>query len=145
LADVISLRPGRMALADWRAIYRDAPVEIDPLYRADVEAGAAALRSILEKNGGCAETAAPGQDPEPCPDRTTSSTTNEPLPTAVSRLIVALKTAALARGALGVRWNSVEALAGRLSNGAAPPQTAGAPKPGHEQARPDPAASPAHG
>jgi histidine ammonia-lyase len=114
-----------MALADWRAIYRGSPVEIDPLYRADVEAGAATLRSVLEKHGGWAKTVAAGQDSEPCPDQSTFSTTTEPLPAAVSRLIVALKVAALARGALGVRWDIVKALAGRISNGAAPALPAG--------------------
>ncbi len=39
----VSLRPGAMRLADWRAIHAGAPAVLDPACRPDVEAGAAAM------------------------------------------------------------------------------------------------------
>ena len=35
----VVLRPGRTPLADWRAFYGGATVELDPVARVDVEAG----------------------------------------------------------------------------------------------------------
>ena len=46
----ILLRPGAMALADWRAIYFGAPVALDEGCRAAVEAGAATIDAILAKH-----------------------------------------------------------------------------------------------
>ena len=41
------LRPGRASLDDWRAIYRGTAATLDPISRADVEAGAAAAAAIF--------------------------------------------------------------------------------------------------
>ena len=43
----IELRPGVTPLADWRDIYRGAPLTLDPIARADVEAGRAAFTELL--------------------------------------------------------------------------------------------------
>jgi histidine ammonia-lyase len=113
----IMLRPGFATLAEWRAIYRGAPVALDPVSRPDVEAGAVALAAILERGGPAATESdhAPAEPVSP----------GDILPPAVARLIVALKAATLARGLLGVRWELVGALTARLTNGAAPALPAG--------------------
>lgn len=112
----IVLRPGRATLADWRAIYRGAPVSLDPVARADVEAGAAALQQILA-----------GTDPHPplvfSGGRSVVETlhkANEPLPSALVRLLFALKLASLAQGISGVRWKLIERLADHLSDNLLP-------------------------
>ena len=46
----IELRPGVTPLADWRDVYRGAPLTLDPIARADVEAGRAALAEVLSGN-----------------------------------------------------------------------------------------------
>ena len=49
VTETVELRPGLTPLADWRAIYRGAAVTLDPIARADVEAGRAALAAILSQ------------------------------------------------------------------------------------------------
>ena len=45
----VVLRPGEASLADWRAIWRGAPVKIDPSHRARVAASAAAVERIVAR------------------------------------------------------------------------------------------------
>ncbi len=114
----IVLRPGFASLADWRAIYRGARVVLDPTARADIEAGAAALETILgekepsrlPENG----NGAPGKEQEAGPQ-----------PKTLSRLFVALKLASLAQGASGIRWELIDTLAGNLAKDLLPPIPAG--------------------
>ena len=43
----VVLRAGEASLADWRAIWRGAPVAVDPSHHAGVAASAAAVERIL--------------------------------------------------------------------------------------------------
>ena len=45
----VVLRPGEVALADWRAIYRGAGVRLDPASAPVIAASAAAVTRILAK------------------------------------------------------------------------------------------------
>lgn len=102
----VMLRPGRATLADWRAIYRGAQLKLDPISRADVEAGAAGLGAILAREEPRGST---GSDDGP----TVADLMNrsgEYLPASLVRLVVALKLASLAQGMSGARWELVRAL-----------------------------------
>ena len=102
----VTLRPGRATLADWRAIYRGAPLKLDPVSRADVEAGSAGLDAILAHDEPRRTT---GNDEGP----TVADLMNksgEYLPAPLVRLVVALKLASLAQGMSGARWELVQAL-----------------------------------
>ncbi len=102
------LRPGQTPLADWRAIYGGAAVELDPVARIDVEAGRAALSAILSKNGLLPPLDLGGGSPSVAELIETRGTI---LPDGHLRLLVALKLASLGQGVSGVRWEVVEALA----------------------------------
>src|SRR5687768_12363748 len=96
-ADVF-LRPGRVPLSDWRALYRGASIALDPIARADVEAGALALQEIVagaaDRPGAAAScAAATSRDPDVAPaeqgeDRILAAATAQggALPAAVARL-----------------------------------------------------------
>ena len=45
----VTLRPGEAGLSDWRAIWRGAPVALDPAWRAKAAASAAAVQRILAR------------------------------------------------------------------------------------------------
>ena len=101
----VLLLPGRVTLADWLDIYRGAKVALDPVARADVEVGAAALAAI---RGG--STAAAGEPDPPASVAPGDEPPGEALSASVARLVVALKLASLAQGRAGVRWQVVEML-----------------------------------
>jgi histidine ammonia-lyase len=98
----VLLRPGRMRLAEWRAIYRGAAIALDWVSRADVEAGAAALHRILDDPDG-----APLR-PRPAPDADAAFAA---LPETATRLALALKLGSLGQGTSGLRWGAIERLA----------------------------------
>lgn len=107
MSEAILLRPGQASLADWRAIYRGARIALDPVCRADVEAGSAALAAIVAaQDSASAETAAGGPAMVELLHKN-----GDYLPAAIVRLFVALKLASLAQGMSGVRWTLVERLA----------------------------------
>ena len=110
MTGTVLLRPGRIALADLRLIYRGAPIELDPVARADVEAGANAFkefRSAPNDGDGAAEAGSPAEA-SPANDN------GEVLQTGVVRLVVALKLASLAQGYAGVRWELLRRMASFL-------------------------------
>ena len=127
------LIPGSTPLAAWRAIYFGAPVALDPSSRARVDAGARAIDQVVAKgapvygvNTGFGKLASVRID---AADLTTLQCNivlshcvgvGEPLPGAVTRLMMALKLASLAQGASGVRWTTLETLAGCLAHGVLP-------------------------
>jgi histidine ammonia-lyase len=106
----VVLRPGRASLADWRAIYRGAGVTLDPIARADVEAGAAGLEAIRAKGG-----AVPSDDRDAPAPQEDDRERRETLPGTIARLAVALKLASLGQGATGTRWTVVRTLADCLA------------------------------
>lgn len=118
-AEVI-LRPGLISLRAWRAIYRGGGVALDPGFRADVEAGAAALSEFLGRK----ELLPPLESAQAPSVAELVERRAESLPTGILRLFVALKLGSLAQGASGVSWATVEALSALLSADLLPPAPA---------------------
>ena len=117
LTDLTVLRPGAVTLDEWRAIYRGAPVRLDFVCRADVEASATTLWDMLaRRNGGAPVAAIVGLD------HILAQATGggDPLPDGVVRLMLALKIASFGQGLSGVRWALVRHLADCLENGLLP-------------------------
>ena len=127
------LRPGAMALADWRAIYFGAPVALDEGCRAAVQAGAATIDAILAKHepvygintgfGKLASVRIPDGDLAQLQRNLVLSHAagvGEPLAAPVVRLMMALKLANLGQGASGVRWATLTHLLACLKRGLVP-------------------------
>jgi histidine ammonia-lyase len=124
MSDAVLLRPGQTSLLDWRAVYRGAPVALDPVSRADVEAGAAVLETMAARE----------DQPQPVENGKTGPAVVEllhkdghQLPAAIVRLFVALKTASLAQGMSGVRWELIQRLCDCLARDLLPPVPASNP------------------
>lgn len=122
MSAAIVLRPGLARLADWRGIYRGDPVGLDPIARADVEAGAAALHAISARD-------ADGQDRD---DHDAGPAVVDLirkgggyLPAALVRLFIGLKIGNLGQGVAGVGWPLVQALADSLEKDIVPAVPAG--------------------
>ncbi|MGQ0677269.1 MAG: histidine ammonia-lyase [Rhodospirillales bacterium] len=118
-------RPG---LQDWRAVYRGAEVALARSSRARVQAaaefvgriavGAAAVYGVNTGFGRLAQQKIAAADLATLQRNLVLSHAvgvGAPLPGRVVRLVVALKIEALAQGASGVRWETVEALARLLA------------------------------
>lgn len=117
MSAALLIRPGRTTLADWRAIYRGAPVSLDPIARADVEAGVAGLALAQGREAGpsVAEGAAAGPSVVDFIQKS-----GDHLPAGLVRLILGLKVASLGQGLSGVRWAVVAQLAECLGQGILP-------------------------
>jgi histidine ammonia-lyase len=129
----ITLKPGANSLADWRAIYRGAGAILDPASAPRIAESAAAVGRILAKgepvygvNTGFGKLAsiriADG-------DLATlqrnivlshAAGVGAPIPTAIARLMVAMKLASLAQGASGVRPETIALLGAMLDKGLTP-------------------------
>jgi histidine ammonia-lyase len=129
----IVLIPGEVPLADWRSVYRGAPVRLDPACAPRVAESAAAVARILAKgapvygiNTGFGKLASVriGDEDLATLQRNIvlshAAGTGAPSPVPVIRLMMALKLASLAQGASGVRPQTVELLAGMLEKGLTP-------------------------
>src|SRR5262249_12479891 len=112
----IILTPGRVTLADWRAVANGAQVRLDPAATRDVEAGARAVEAIIAKgeplygiNTGLGKLAgvhiALGDLAMLQRNIVLSHAAGvgEPMRAANVRLMMALKLASLGHGASGVR------------------------------------------
>ncbi|BDA85263.1 histidine ammonia-lyase [Aureimonas sp. SA4125] len=123
------LTPGAVSLADWRAIYFGASVHLDPACRDGVLASAATVAAIVAKGepvygintgfGKLATVRIPDADLARLQENIVLSHAagvGEPLAVPVVRLILAMKLASLARGASGVRWETLQALQACLDN-----------------------------
>ena len=129
----IVLKPGRTPLAAWRAIYRGADVALDSVCRPGVEAAAAVVAAIVEKgepvygiNTGFGKLATVRID---AADLATlqrnivlshAAGVGEPTPPGIVRLMLALKLASLARGASGVRLETLDLLEAMLARDVIP-------------------------
>ena len=114
LSEPIVIRPGRMALTDWRAIYRGGGIALDETARGGVDAGAATVETIVAIgepvygiNTGFGKLASVRIEAADLAQLqrnlvlSHAAGVGEPLPVAVVRLAMALKAASLGQGASG--------------------------------------------
>ena len=125
----ITLGVEGQGLAAWRGILRDrTPVRLDPAAHAAVAAGADAVARIVARGapvygvntgfGKLAHARIEADDLATLQRNLVLSHATgigAPLPDAVVRLVLALKMASLARGASGVRWETVQFLEAMLA------------------------------
>jgi len=127
------LTPGHVSLEDWRAIYRGAPLALDPACAGPVQEGAAAVSRILKTGnaiygintgfGKLASTRIGDADLARLQRNIVLSHaagTGDPMPPDIARLMMALKLCSLAQGYSGVRPAIVEFLTSMLARGLTP-------------------------
>jgi histidine ammonia-lyase len=129
----VLLKPGQVALAHWRAIYRGADVALDPATGPAIADSAAAVERILAKGapvygintgfGKLASVRIEAGELEHLQRNIVLSHAagvGEPVPVPVARLMLALKLAGLAQGASGVRPATIALLNAMLDRGLTP-------------------------
>ena len=129
----LTLTPGQVPLADWRAIYRGATPRLDPACAAAVQASADTVARIVAQgepvygiNTGFGKLASVriAQDDLATLQRNIvlshAAGVGEPSPVAVTRLMMALKLASLAQGASGIRPATLALLEAMLARGIIP-------------------------
>jgi histidine ammonia-lyase len=129
----IVLRPGNVALSEWREIYRGASVALDSVCWPAVEKSAAAVASMVSKGdpvygintgfGKLSSVRIAINDLETLQRNIVLSHAagvGEPMPVAMTRLMIALKLTSLAQGASGVRRSTVAMLEAFLTHGLTP-------------------------
>ena len=123
MPDLVSIEPGAVSLADWRRLYRGAAFTVDAAAKPAVDAAAAAVEGIVEAGepvygvntgfGKLANTEVE-RDQLAVLQRNLilshAAGVGDPLSDGVVRLVLALKSGSLARGASGVRWTVIETL-----------------------------------
>jgi histidine ammonia-lyase len=129
----VILRPGEVTLADWQAIFEGANPSLDPASAPAIAASAAAVERILAKgeavygvNTGFGKLASVRIDPADLTRLQSNlvlshtAGVGEAMPVKVARLMMALKLAGLARGASGVKPETVALLGAMLTHGITP-------------------------
>ncbi|WOK35756.1 histidine ammonia-lyase [Sphingomonas sp. C3-2] len=129
----ITIRPGHVPLADWRAIYRGATPVLDASAHPLIAESAAAVERILAKGapvygintgfGKLASVRIGDADLETLQRNIVLSHAagvGEPMPIPVARLMMALKLASLAQGVSGVRPATIALLEAMLAKGLTP-------------------------
>ncbi|MDF0542240.1 histidine ammonia-lyase [Sphingobium sp. H39-3-25] len=129
----ITLTPSEVTLAQWRALYRGAPVRLDPACGPRIAESASAVARILARgepvygiNTGFGKLASVriGDEDLATLQRNIvlshAAGTGAPSPVPVIRLMMALKLASLAQGASGVRPETVALLEAMLAKGLTP-------------------------
>jgi histidine ammonia-lyase len=129
----VTLRPGAMALSDWRAIYRGEGVVLDRGCKGDVERGAKAVQDLLASGravygvntgfGKLAQSRIANDELAELQERLVLSHAagvGAPMPAKIVRLMMALKMSSLGRGVSGVRWVIIETLEALLEGGVTP-------------------------
>ncbi len=127
------LTPGAVPFADWRTIYQGATPTLDPACRPAIAESVAAIDRILAKgepvygiNTGFGKLAAvriPNEDLATLQRNIVLSHAagvGPAMPVPVARLMMALKLASLARGASGVKVETVDLLEAMLAKGLTP-------------------------
>ncbi|MCB9968699.1 MAG: aromatic amino acid lyase, partial [Geminicoccaceae bacterium] len=133
MASMLTLRPGAVTLAEWRAVLAGTPVTLDPACRSAVRASAEAIRTIVAENrtvygvntgfGKLASTRIAKGDLELLQKNLVlshSTGTGPPLPDPLVRLIMAMKAASLARGYSGISEGTLDQLLALLAKGVLP-------------------------
>lgn len=129
----ITLHPGEVSLAEWRAVYRGARVRLDPASAPAIAESAAAVERILARgepiygiNTGFGKLASVRIEAEDL-DRlqrnivlSHAAGVGEPMPVPIARLMMALKLASLAQGASGVRPATIALIQALLDQGLTP-------------------------
>jgi len=129
----VEIRPGRATLDDWRRIHRGADCRLEDACRARVDAGAETIARIVASGdavygvntgfGRLADRRIDDDDLERLQHNLVLSHAvgvGDPLPAAVTRLVMALKLAALGHGASGVRWSTLAHLQAMLDHDVLP-------------------------
>jgi histidine ammonia-lyase len=129
----VMLRAGEASLSDWRAIWRGAPVTLDPGHEAAVAASAAAVARILDRgapvygiNTGFGKLAGVRIAPADLAQLqrnivlSHAAGVGNPSPVETVRLMMALKLGSLAQGASGVRPETLRLLEAMLARGLTP-------------------------
>jgi histidine ammonia-lyase len=129
----LTIKPGKAALADWRAVWEGATPSLDPSCRDRIASGAAAVERIVAKGdpvygintgfGKLASVRIPAEDVETLQRNLILSHccgVGDPLAPGIVRLVMALKLASLGRGASGVRPETVELIEAMLKHGILP-------------------------
>lgn len=130
---LLTLTPGKVGLAVWRAIYRGARARLDPACDAAVARGAEAIERILARgepvygiNTGFGKLASVriADDELAVLQRNIvlshAAGVGEPMPGAIVRLMMALKLVSLGRGASGIRPDTLALLGAMLEQGLLP-------------------------
>jgi len=131
--EVVTVEPGAVSLANWRAIYRGATIALDPACWGGVEASARAVAAIVEAGapvygintgfGKLASVRIAAGDLKTLQRNIVLSHAagvGEPMPVPVARLMVVLKLASLAQGASGVRTTTLRMLETMLERDVVP-------------------------
>jgi len=129
----ICIRPGLVPYADWRAIYLGAGVTLDPAAHTAIAASAAAVQRIVARGepvygintgfGKLASVRIAGEDLATLQRNIVLSHAagvGEAMPVSITRLMMALKLASLARGASGVKPATIALLSALLDKGLTP-------------------------
>ena len=129
----LTLLPGQVALAQWRAIYRGATPTLDPACGHAVKSSAETVARIVAKGepvygintgfGKLASVRIPAEDLEKLQRNIVLSHAagvGEPTPLPIARLMMALKLASLAQGASGIRPATLALLEAMLVKGVIP-------------------------
>ena len=127
------LTPGAVPYADWRAIYLGAGVTLDPAAHKAIAASAAAVERIVARGapvygintgfGKLASVRIAGEDLATLQRNIVLSHAagvGEAMPVPITRLMMALKLASLARGASGVKPATITLLSALLDKGLTP-------------------------
>lgn len=131
--DTITLRPGKVTLAEWRAIWRGAPLTLSADAGPRIAASAAAVQRILAKGdpvygintgfGKLASVRIADDDLARLQSNIVLSHAagvGAPMPAAIVRLMMALKLASLAQGASGIRPETAALLEAMLAKNMTP-------------------------
>ncbi len=129
----VTLKAGEASLEDWRAIWRGAPVALDPAHQTAVAASAAAVARILDRgapvygvNTGFGKLAGVRIAPADLAQLqrnivlSHAAGVGDPSPIETVRLMMALKLGSLAQGASGVRPETLRLLEAMLARGVTP-------------------------
>jgi histidine ammonia-lyase len=124
----ITIRPGEMTLADWRAVYRRCECALDPAARPAVARAASAVADIVARHEpvygintgfGRLSTVRIGDADLAALQRNLvlshAAGVGEPMPVPVTRLMMALKLAGLGQGASGVRPETLDLIEAMLA------------------------------
>jgi histidine ammonia-lyase len=129
----LMLKPGAVSLAEWRAVYRDTPVTLDPTCAPLIECAAATVAAIVAKgepvygiNTGFGKLASARID---AADLATlqrnivlshAAGVGDPMPVPIAQLMLALKLVSLAQGASGVKPATIALIEAFLAKGLTP-------------------------